>query len=369
MRIGIDATWAGTIGTGTGSYTTGLVDALVRQPGHEYVLYFRRGDEGTNPLYRLSDAHVERRIVDGRGQVGRSLVNLGRSAGRDRLDLFHSPGYFLPLWLGPKVVTIHDVNMFLQWDKWWRPGMRLSWLALCAQTGLSSRLARRIVTDSQYSAGQIERVLRVSRRRVQVLYPGIDERYFSATPQPEVQERFGLSEYLLSVGVLSPQKNLEGIIRAFANLDRPGLTLAIVGREDGPYYDEVIEPLVHGLALSNRVKRLGVISFDDLAALYAGAQAFIYPSFAEGFGLPPLEAMASGTPVVASRATSLPEVLGDAAMLVNPHSLDDVTTAIERVCTDVVLRCSLVERGRRRAAEFRWDLAAREALKIYADAA
>lgn len=369
MKIGIDASWASAIGTGTGSYTTGLVAALVRQPGHQFVLYFRPGDEASNPLYGLCEASAERRIVDGHGQVGRSLVNLARAAHRDQLDVFHSPGYFLPLWPGPKVVTFHDVNMFLQWDKWWRPGMRRSWLALCAQSALSSRLARCIAADSQYSGDRIGQVLRVSRRRIRVLYPGIDDRYFSSTPQAEVLERFELSRYLLSVGVLSPQKNLEGVVRAFERLDDPGLTLAVVGRQDGPYYDEVIEPLVLRLGLSRRVKRLGVVPIADLAALYMGARALVYPSFAEGFGIPPLEAMACGTPVVASNVTSLPEVLGDAALLVDPQSIDDTAHAIERVCTDRDLRRELVERGRRRAARFRWDRSARQALEIYADAA
>jgi glycosyltransferase involved in cell wall biosynthesis len=369
MRIGIDATWAGVVGTGTGSYAAGLVDALVRQPGHQYVLYFRSGDARGNPLHGLSNSAVDQRIVDGQGQTERSLIGLARAARRDKLDVFHSPGYFLPLWRGPKVVTFHDMNMFLQWDKWWRPSMRVSWLSLCAQTALSSRLASCIIADSHYSADEIERVLRVSRRRIRVMYPGIHERYFSATAEPAVKERYGLSEYLLSVGVLSPQKNLDGLVRAFSHLDQPALTLAIVGREDGPYYDEVIDPLVRGLGLSHRVKRLGVVPLSDLAALYVGARAMVYPSFAEGFGLPPLEAMACGTPVVASSTTSLPEVLGDAAVLVDPQVSNDVTAAIENVCTDQALRRSLVERGRRRAEEFHWDRTAQQALKIYADAA
>ena len=368
MRIGIDATWAGTIGTGTGTYTAGLVRALVREPGHEYVLYFQRGDERDNPLFSIAQPGVERRIVDGRGQLGRSLVSLGRAARRDRLDVFHSPGYFLPFWGGPKVVTFHDANMFLQWDKWWRPGMRRSWLALCAQTALSSRLARRIMADSHYSAAQIAHVLRVPRGRIRVMYPGIDERYFSDAHGGSGGQQYGLTEYVLSVGVLSPQKNLAGMVRAFAQLARPGLSLAIVGREDGPYYRESIEPLIHRLGVASRITRLGVVPFNDLAALYRGARALLYPSFAEGFGLPPLEAMACGTPVVASDCTSLPEVLGDAAVLVDPLASDELTAALVQVCDDAELRRRLIERGLRRAAEFRWDRSAREALKIYADA-
>lgn len=371
MRIGLDASWAAVTGTGTASYTRGLVEALVEHREHSFVLYFRPGDEATNPLYPLAGNNVERRIVAGWGQPGRSLLALGRAASHDRLDLFHSPGYFLPLWSGPKFVTFHDVNMFLQWDKWWRPGMRSSWLSLCAQTLLAARLSRRVLADSKHASAEITRVLRLPAARVSVLYPGVDEAYFSASQNAatKMRAKYGLSDYLLVVGVLSPQKNLAGAVRALAMLGCPDLQLAVVGREDGPYYQQEIEPLIERLGLTRQVRRLGVVPAVALPSLYAGARAFLYPSFAEGFGLPPLEAMAAGTPVIASDRSSLPEVLNGAALLVDPTSSEAIASAITRVLHDPETNATLRHRGAERARDFRWRESARRALEIYATAA
>jgi alpha-1,3-rhamnosyl/mannosyltransferase len=372
MRIGIDASWAAALGTGTGSYTLGLVRALVQHDQHEFVLYFRPGDDIVNPLFGLGAPNVRRRVVDGWRQPGRSLIALARAAFRDGLEVYHSPGYFLPLWRGPKVVTFHDVNMFLMWTKWWRPGMRTSWAGLCAQTVIASRLATRIVADSNDAARQIGRVLRVPRRRISVLYPGVDEIYFDASLSEDatkLRERHELAEYVLSVGVLSPQKNLEGIVRAFA-LSQPGSAkLAIVGREDGPYFRQQIMPLVVELGIKDKVKVLGVVPRAALPALYSGATAFLYPSHAEGFGLPPLEAMARGVPVLASDRSSLPEVLEDAALLVNPDDVEAIAAGVCRLYSDAALRADLSDRGRRQAAKFRWRASALRALQVYASVA
>lgn len=369
MRAGIDATWAGTVGTGTGSYTAGLVRALVKHADHEFVLYFRPGDDRCNPLFALDGPNVSRRLVGGWGQPGRTLAALSIAAGKDTLDVFHSPGYFLPIWPGPKVVTFHDVNMFLQWDKWWRTGMRASWLSLCSQTLLSSRLARRILADSAHTAEAVRNVLHVADERITILYPGVDDLFFDPPQEGEagrLRERHDLSEYLLFVSVLSPQKNLAGVVRAFARLPRGPLKLAIVGREDGPYYRQVVDPLIKRLGLDGAVCMLGTVPAPALPGLYAGARALLYPSFAEGFGLPPLEAMASGTPVIASNRTSLPEVLDGAAILVNPDDVEALARATDQLLSDPALRDDLIERGRRHVAQFRWTTAARKALEIYA---
>lgn len=335
------------------------------------MLYFQSADPGSNPLASLRQANVEQRIVDGHGQVSRTLVSLTRTVTRDRPDIFHSPGFFLPLWPGPKVVTFHDVNMFLQWSNWWRAGRRLSWLSLCAQTVASSRLARKVLADSETTASAVERILHVPENRLTVLYPGIDDRFF-CPPDPHeaslLRETHDLQEYLLFVGVLAPQKNLEGVVRAYAAFDRPDLKLAIVGREYGTYFREVILPLIDRLGVPDRVAALGTVSEGSLPGLYAGARALIYPSFGEGFGLPPLEAMACGTPVVASTAPSLPEVLGDAAVLANPFDIRSIVDAIELVLTNGK-REALISRGRDRAARFRWSATAAKALEIYASVA
>lgn len=369
MRIGLDASWASSLGTGTASYTEGLVRALVNHREHEYILYFRPGDDRVNPLYDLAGDHVHRRIVGGFGQPGRTLASLTLQISRDHIDVFHSPGFFLPLCRTPRVVTFHDVNMFLQWDKWWRPGMRLPWLSLAAQTIVSSRTARCILADSENAAAQIRRVLRVSQNKTAVLYPGIDDCYFDrhgGSEVPDVVRQNGLSNYILSVGVLSPQKNLDGIVRAFARIDSSDLQLAIAGRVDGPYFETTVRPLIERLGLLDRVRVLGVVPPASMPDLYGRARVFVFPSFAEGFGLPPLEAMACGTPVVASNVSSLPEVLGDAALLVSPTDIAALADAIDRAARDIEVRRVLTARGRARAARFRWSKTADRALALYA---
>jgi len=371
VRVGIDATWARVSGGGTASYTRGLVNALAALGKCQLVLYFQEGDELENPLFQLQGPAIERRVVGGRGELGRTLVTLSRQCANDGLDVFHSPGYFLPVWPGPKVVTFHDVNMFVQWDKWWATGRRASWLSLCAQTLLASRLARRVVAVSHSSSGDIRRILRVPGERMAMVYPGIDDRFFERH-QPDcsssLRAAHALDEYLLFVGVFSPIKNLEGLLRAFSLIDRPSLQLAIVGRVYGTYFRDVIDPLIDRLGVRNRVRLLGPVPADSLPGLYVGARALVYPSFAEGFGLPPLEAMACGTPVVASNRPSLPEVLGKAAVLVDPTDIPTLAAEIYTVLSDAKVRTSLVARGTKQANLYRWGSSAARMLDVYTSA-
>jgi len=372
MRIGIDATWARTVGSGTASYTRGLVRALAAHTEHEFVLYFQSGDADTNPLFALPNVNVERRVVDGWGQLGRTLISLTRACSRDDLDLYHSPGYFLPLWSGPMVVTFHDANMFLQWDKWWKQGALKAWLALCSQSLLSARVARRVLPVSEAASRDIHRLLRVPYAKLTVLYQGIDDAFFEPLDGDTgraLRQARGLDDYLLFVSVISPIKNLEGLLHAYLQLERPTLKLAVVGREYGSYYRQVVRPLITRLGLENRVEVLGTVDDQTLRALYAGARALIYPSFSEGFGLPPLEAMACGTPVVASNRASLPEILGNAALLVDPVDTDGIAAAVDAILSNEDLRQDLVQRGGQRANRFRWSVSAWNALQIYRDVA
>lgn len=366
MRIGIDATWARLTGSGTASYTAGLVRALAGRERHELVLYFAPEDAGANPLWDLDGPRITRHVTAHRPQPLRSLAVLAGAAHRDELDVFHSPGYFLPLWPGPKVVSFHDANMFLQFKRRWVPGSRLDTASLGAQAALSSRLARQIVTLTHSAAADIARVFRLPASRISVVYPGIDETFFDIpTPGGEPQDRYGLDRYILSVGEITPQKNLEGLIRAFEMLDTRDVTLALAGRSHGSYREARLEPLVRELGLGERVQFLGVTPQRTLPSLYAGAAAFALPSFSEGFGLPVIEAMAAGTPVAASNCSSIPEISGDAALLIDPHDPRQLAAALDRLLTDGPLRESLVRRGRENASRFRWDRTAEAMIRVY----
>jgi glycosyltransferase involved in cell wall biosynthesis len=369
VRIGIDATWARYTGSGTASYTAGLVRALAARERHELVLYFAAGDAGTNPLWDLNGPHITRCVTAHRPQPIRSMATLALSAARDQLDIFHSPGYFLPLWPGPKVVSFHDANMFLQFRRRWLPGGRLDSVSLGVQAAISSRLARQIVTLTRSAASDIQQVFRLPTSRISVVYPGIDECFFDIpTAGRETSDRFGLDRYILSVGEITPQKNLEGLIRAFAMLDARDTTLAVAGTGNGSYRQNRLEPLVHGLGLAGRVRFLGMVPQVALPGLYAGAAAFAMPSFSEGFGLPVIEAMAAGVPVAASNRSSIPEIAAGAALLVDPDDPRQLASALGRLLTDQPLRQSLIPRGRENAERFRWDRAAEAMTAVYENA-
>jgi len=183
----------------------------------------------------------------------------------------------------------------------------------------------------------------------------------------EVTARHGLdTPYILAVGTLQPRKNYPVLMQAYAALrQRTGLPhkLAIVGGRG--WLTEEIDATITRLGLADQVRLLGFAPDDDLPALYTGASLLAFPSLYEGFGLPALEAMACGTPVVASTAPSLPEVCGDAALLVDPADVDGLADALERVLTDQEMAAQMVARGQQRAAQFRWEDAAKDLLAVY----
>jgi len=373
MRIGIDASWAEWAPSGTATYTRNLVRALLAMDRPEEFV-----------IYVYDEAHYER-LVQGipvRGARCRAvrapLTNLRNQLlayylRRDGVDVFHSPAFFLPyLWRGRSVVTVHDVNFLRLGKEWWRRGTRLKYLGFRLQTGLCARLATEVVTISNYVAQDIVQHLHVPARRVHTVYHGVEVAPLpDAAHQEAVLRRYGLEDYILTLGSLRPHKNLARAIEAFARLRRQlgeraaGLQLALVGAPAGDYGDAVLKPLVRTLGLERYVVFTGPVADGDLPALYAGARVLFFPSFAEGFGLPVVEAMAYGCPVVAADATSLPEVAGGAALLVPPEDVAGFAQALADVLQSAELRADLVCRGRQRAAQFTWQRAAMETLAIY----
>jgi glycosyltransferase involved in cell wall biosynthesis len=225
------------------------------------------------------------------------------------------------------------------------------------------RASRAVIVDSEATRADVARLLPVDETPLHVVYPGYGAGTFRPRPEPEV-ERFrterGLGDFVLAVGETRPNKNLPRLIRAFARLPRRDLTLLVVGR----IFDaELLNlPLVHGIA--DRVHFLGRVTDDELAALYAAAGVFVFPSLYEGFGIPPLEAMACGCPVVVSRAASIPEVCGDAAVYVDPADTGCIARGIAQVLGDSELRAGLRHRGLERVKQFGYGRAADRILEI-----
>jgi glycosyltransferase involved in cell wall biosynthesis len=223
----------------------------------------------------------------------------------------------------------------------------------------ATRQAERILTVSEASKRDILRFFDVDPDKVQVIYNAIDERF--QTPPDEatterVRQRYQLDHpFVLYVGNIKPHKNIERMIDAFGRArpdGPPGLKLVIIGDEVSKYPS--LRQMVHRHKLDKHVRFLGFQPQETLASFYKLSGAFVFPSLYEGFGLPPLEAMACGTPVITSNVSSLPEIAGDAALLVDPYDVDAIARAIVRIFTERPLRDALVARGHARARQFSW---------------
>jgi glycosyltransferase involved in cell wall biosynthesis len=269
-----------------------------------------------------------------------------------RPDLLHGLAYALPMgWTGPGVVTIYDLS-FLRFPRTFNLTNRVY---LTATTRATARRARRIITISEHTRRDIVRLLSVPEQRVDVTYPAADERY-RPLPAPEVdvfRQARGLPDaFVFAVGTLEPRKNLVGLLHAYARLRQPRAPLYVAGGSGwqvSPIFDTVQQ-----LDLHDDVHFLGFVPEDELPLWYNAAQLFAFPSLYEGFGLPVLEAMACGTPVITSTAASLPEVAGQAAVLVPPEDTDRLAQEMERVLDDPQRQMEMRAAGRIQASRFSW---------------
>lgn len=374
MRIGIDASLASLRGSGTGRYASLLVRQLVAlDPDNEYVLYFRSRDPRENPLWPLRGPRLRSRVTDAPFTLLRLHLNLPVRLKADGVELYHSLGFFLPwLWRGKTVVTIHDIHPVLLSEHWWAAGTRTSYLALRAHIPLALSRADRIVTPSAYVKDTIRERFHVPAERIVAIPHGVDP-FFLARPTPEeigaAARRVGAARFFLYAGALAPQKNLTGLVTAFAQLRSEardgGARLVVVGQPVGRYRERELVPLIRRLGLGESVILAGYVDDALLRALYASAIALVFPSFGEGFGLPVLEAMACGTPIVTSAVSALPEVAGEAALYVDPRDAGEIAAAMARLAADEALRRDLGARGSARAASFSWERTVREVLRVY----
>lgn len=280
-------------------------------------------------------------------------------------DIFWSPHYNIPIppvRAKHRVVTIHDVYHLAYIHTLRLVEKMYAGIVL----PLAARLSERVITVSSFSKGEIVRHTGVRPEKVEVIHNGVDYPEFRNAESDETMVPSG--RYVLYVGNVKPHKNITGLIKAFAIFHRsfPNVKLAIVGKKDN-FIHGIRNPdeLITGLGIDQHIVFTGFVGDHVLHSLYKKAFAFVVPSFYEGFGLPPLEAMASGVPVIASRAASIPEVCGDAALYVNPHDPQDIAQAIARVFRDDSLREKLILRGRIRAQRFSWQASAAKHMKLF----
>ena len=282
------------------------------------------------------------------------------------LDVLHSPDFIPPLRRRCRsIITIHDLA-FLLYPQF----LTKSSARYYGQIDQAVRHTDHIIAVTESTRRDIVRLLGVPEQMITVIYEA-PRRFFQRLPDTDLrarlQKRFGLRrDFVLFVGTVEPRKNVPALLSAYQQLlhhYHPEVDLVLAGAF-GWLTDEV-HGLMNRLGLTDRVRFLGRVSDEELAWLYNTAQMLVWPSLYEGFGLPPLEAMACGAPVVVSNTSSLPEVVGDAALLVDPTNVDELTVAIWRLLSDQALRQELIGKGFKRAACFSWERAARETLALY----
>lgn len=230
--------------------------------------------------------------------------------------------------------------------------------------------ADRIITISQFSKSEIIKYMGVNEEKIHVISLGIDTKYYhSDHTQSEIEnvkKKYGLAQdYFFYQGTIEPRKNLKRLIQAYGKMQGKGENIPelVLAGKKGWLYDEIFEE-VNKLHLNNVVKFLGYIDLEDISKLMRGAVAFVYPSLYEGFGLPPLEAMASGAPVITSNVASLPEVVGDAGILVDPMNVDQIAEAMLYLAENKKMQGVLSEKGIERAKKFRWEDSAQQVIEI-----
>jgi glycosyltransferase involved in cell wall biosynthesis len=371
LRIAIDAHSVGTGLAGNESYITSLIEALAELDDvNRYTLYVTKRQ--AIERYKGRWPHVEVRLTRPHTPLVRIPLTLAAELRRRPVDLLHVQYTAPPFAPCPVVATIHD----LSFEHLPQTFKRRSRMQLRLTVRRTARTSARVLVPSEHTRRDILETYHLKPERLTVtplaaaghFAPVDDEREVA-----RVRERYNLrDDYILAVGSIQPRKNLARLIAAYADLRRarPHANLpklALVGKLAW-LYDETLRA-IEACGLGDLTVLTGYVAEADLPALYTGALCFVYPSYFEGFGLPPLEAMQCGAPVIAGNRTSLPEVVGDAGVLVDPFDKDALALALGRVIDDADLRARLRTKGLERATRFSWRETARLTLQAYKRAA
>jgi glycosyltransferase involved in cell wall biosynthesis len=363
MRIGIDARLVYYSRAGIGQYILQLTNALASNCDREEFFLLQSRKDGT---MITNHPHFNRVSLWTPSHHRLEQLALRFEINRLGLDLLHSPDFIPPMHRNCRsVITIHDLAFLLYPHFLTRESARYY-----GQIDQAVGSTDHIIAVSHSTKQDIIRLLGVSERKITVIHEAANEIYRPIDEQTArrfVAENYGIDcDYILFVSTVEPRKNLPTLLQAYRKL-RDGYKreekLVLAGQRG--WLAEQVFATVEELELSDDVHFLGRVSSESLLHLYNAARLLVHPSFYEGFGLPPLEAMTCGTPVVASKVSSLPEVVGDAAVLIDPNDVDELTVAIHRLLTDKGYYDCMAAKGFKRAAKFSWQRAAKETLAVY----
>lgn len=368
MKIGIDCRLFSSNFTGIGRYTHELVEHMIEMnrklsEPHELVLFFN------NPEFRefRSLAPIKKVLVNAKHYSFDEQWKFWRKLKKEKCDVVHFPHFNKPiLYRRPYTVTIHDLTLSMfpgkKMTKWYH---RLAYHMVIKS---AIKNAKEVIAVSHNTKNDIVKHFKMNPKLIEVVYNGVNKE-FDLMEDPRKAEKtlkkYGINkQFLLYAGVWRSHKNLPRLIEAFKKLrESSDIQLVFTGKAD-PHYPEVKEA-VKEMGLEENVIFPGLVSEKELIYLYNAAMIFVFPSLYEGFGLPPLEAMRCGTPVVASRSSSIPEICGEGnAVFFDPYDVEDIAEKIAMVYKDTDLQANLIANGAKRAAEFSWEKMSEDTFKI-----
>ncbi len=371
VHIGIDARMYSKSFTGIGRYTHELTKHLfVLRPEWHFTLFLAPQEyEAFDP----PSLNVDKVLSPEKHYSFAEQTSFWTKISRQKFDLFHFPHFNAPLlYAGKTIVTIHDLTISFF------PGKKkTSWLDKAGYKLVVSDIvkkSKKVIAVSENTKKDLQNILKAPEEKIAVVWNGLGAEFLREEQNVEqVKSLFGKLKkkheieypYFLYTGVHREHKNVVGMIKAFEKFlkKRPNVQLVITGKED-PYYPEIREEIEKS-SLQNNVKTVGLVSENELKTLFYHAHTFVFPSFYEGFGLPPLEAMAMEIPVVASNASSIPEICADAAEYFDPKNIDDIAEKMTKVFSDTKRRNELREKGKKRIQFFSWKRMAEETIKVY----
>ena len=374
LTVGLDASVVASSVGGTRVYALQLLNELVALRANWTFFLYLRAESEMKELGQLAQAeNVRARVVSGRPNAWRIQMVLPSHLERDRVDVFHSLGFFAPIrWRGIKIITVHDLNFMVTSRNWLRGPTLFRWLDLRLQAVASIRNADTVITDSDSSREQITRLLGIPRDRVRVILLAADP-FFSQSPGEEdlagARALASGKPFVLFVGILSPQKNLLTLVDAYARSRLPaaGVRLVLAG-SDQERYATTIRDAARAAGVAETVDLPGFVSRPMLRALYRSAMCVVLPSHGEGFGLPLVEGMASGTPILAANRQAIPEVLGNSGVLFEPDDPAGIAALLDRIAEDAVFREELARRSSEGRQRFSWRRTAEETAAVYESA-
>ncbi|MBU1146305.1 glycosyltransferase family 4 protein [Patescibacteria group bacterium] len=368
MRIGIDARFFGPVGKGLGRYVERLVENLEKlDKENEYRIFLRKENWD---YYTPKVSNFKKVLADYPWYSLKEQIMMPLLIRREKLDLVHFPHFNIPIFCPTKfVATIHDL-ILLQFPTPRATTLgpllyKIKYFGYRIVIGLGLRRAKRVITVSECTKKELGKFFKVNPEKIEVTYEACDGVEYGQLKIPERKNlaKFGITKpYLLYVGNAYPHKNLEGLLKIFPKLNLD-CQLVLVGKED--YFYKRMKGEIWETEISKNIVFTEFVSEATLADLYRNARVYVFPSFVEGFGLPGLEAMSYGLPVVASNSSCLPEIYGEAAVYFDPKDEKDMIEKIRFVWADGATREKLINLGLEQVKKYSWESLAEKTLRIY----